>query len=106
MERLTLACGGVAVNSTEDIAEEMLGWAGQVSEVGLPLWTGRTNPERYTVTKAASGFKKENKNRKPSTNEAVEISASEFSFLKSNSKPVSPAAFVEVIGALSKGKRR
>lgn len=30
MERLTLACGGMAVNSTEDISEEMLGWAGQV----------------------------------------------------------------------------
>eukprot|EP00903_Cladosiphon_okamuranus_P019182 g17644.t1 len=35
MERLTLACGGVAVNSTEDISEEMLGWAGQVHEETL-----------------------------------------------------------------------
>lgn len=30
MERLTLACGGMAVNSTDDITEDMLGWAGQV----------------------------------------------------------------------------
>lgn len=30
MERLTLACGGVAVNSTEDLSKEVLGWAGQV----------------------------------------------------------------------------
>ncbi|CAM9639984.1 unnamed protein product [Ectocarpus sp. 12 AP-2014] len=35
MERLTLACGGMAVNSTEDISEEMLGWAGQVHEETL-----------------------------------------------------------------------
>ncbi|CAM9613263.1 unnamed protein product [Laminaria digitata] len=35
MERLTLACGGMAVNSTDDIAEEMLGWAGQVHEETL-----------------------------------------------------------------------
>lgn len=32
MERLTLACGGVAVNSAEDIEEDMLGWAGHVHE--------------------------------------------------------------------------
>lgn len=31
MERLTLACGGMAVNSTEGISEDMLGWAGQVT---------------------------------------------------------------------------
>lgn len=30
MERLTLACGGMAVNSTDDMSEDMLGWAGQV----------------------------------------------------------------------------
>lgn len=30
MERLTLACGGMAVNSTEDLSAEMLGWAGSV----------------------------------------------------------------------------
>lgn len=35
MERLTLACGGMAVNSTDDISEEMLGWAGQVHEETL-----------------------------------------------------------------------
>eukprot|EP00752_Nemacystus_decipiens_P014358 g12772.t1 len=35
MERLTLACGGMAVNSTEDLSEEMLGWAGQVHEETL-----------------------------------------------------------------------
>ncbi|CAN0189289.1 unnamed protein product, partial [Scytosiphon promiscuus] len=35
MERLTLACGGMAVNSTEGISEEMLGWAGQVHEETL-----------------------------------------------------------------------
>lgn len=32
MERLTLACGGVAVNSTDDMSEDMLGWAGEVRE--------------------------------------------------------------------------
>ncbi|CAN0032064.1 unnamed protein product [Ascophyllum nodosum] len=32
MERLTLACGGVAVNSTDDMSEDMLGWAGEVHE--------------------------------------------------------------------------
>ena len=31
MERLTLACGGIAVNSTEGMSEEMLGWAGEVT---------------------------------------------------------------------------
>lgn len=35
MERLTLACGGMAVNSTDDMSEEMLGWAGQVHEETL-----------------------------------------------------------------------
>lgn len=34
MERLTLACGGVAVNSTEGLSLEMLGWAGHVSFLG------------------------------------------------------------------------
>lgn len=34
MERLTLACGGVAVNSTEGLSREMLGWAGHVSIIG------------------------------------------------------------------------
>lgn len=32
MERLALACGGVAVNSFDDLAEEHLGWAGLVYE--------------------------------------------------------------------------
>ncbi|CAM9971485.1 unnamed protein product, partial [Sphacelaria rigidula] len=41
MERLTLACGGVAVNSAEDIEEEMLGWAGLVHEETL-------GDEKYT----------------------------------------------------------
>lgn len=36
MERLTLACGGVAVNSTDDMSEDMLGWAGEVRE--LKMW--------------------------------------------------------------------
>lgn len=32
MERLTLACGGNAVNSVEDLCEEDLGFAGKVYE--------------------------------------------------------------------------
>ncbi|XP_034935616.1 T-complex protein 1 subunit zeta [Chelonus insularis] len=32
MERLTLACGGVAMNSVDDLQEEYLGWAGLVYE--------------------------------------------------------------------------
>lgn len=32
MERLVLACGGVALNSFDDIKEEHLGWAGVVYE--------------------------------------------------------------------------
>lgn len=32
MERLALACGGVAMNSVDDLAEEHLGWAGLVYE--------------------------------------------------------------------------
>jgi T-complex protein 1 subunit zeta len=35
MERLTLACGGTAVNSVEDLTEEDLGRAGHVYEVEL-----------------------------------------------------------------------
>lgn len=35
MERLTLACGGVPMNSIEDMTEDMLGYAGKVSEVTL-----------------------------------------------------------------------
>lgn len=32
MERLALACGGMAVNSVEDMTPEVLGWAGKVYE--------------------------------------------------------------------------
>ena len=35
MERLTLACGGVPMNSIEDMSADMLGYAGRVSEVTL-----------------------------------------------------------------------
>tara|TARA_B110000305_G_scaffold160164_1_gene177224 strand:- start:10 stop:657 length:648 start_codon:yes stop_codon:yes gene_type:complete len=35
MERLTLACGGVPMNSIEDLSADMLGWCGKVSEVTL-----------------------------------------------------------------------
>lgn len=35
MERLTLACGGMAINSTEDMDEDMLGYAGKVYEQTL-----------------------------------------------------------------------
>lgn len=32
MERLALACGGIAMNSVDDLKEEHLGWAGLVYE--------------------------------------------------------------------------
>ncbi|RHY19232.1 hypothetical protein DYB32_010264, partial [Aphanomyces invadans] len=35
MERLTLACGGMAINSTDDMDVSMLGWAGKVYEQTL-----------------------------------------------------------------------
>ncbi|RHY15646.1 hypothetical protein DYB25_008686 [Aphanomyces astaci] len=35
MERLTLACGGMAINSTDDMDVNMLGWAGKVYEQTL-----------------------------------------------------------------------
>lgn len=41
MERLTLSCGGMAINSTEDMDESMLGFAGKVYEQTL-------GEERYT----------------------------------------------------------
>lgn len=41
MERLTLACGGTPINSTEDLEESMLGYAGKVYEQTL-------GEERYT----------------------------------------------------------
>lgn len=41
MERLTLACGGVAVNSVEDLEPDVLGWAGKIREETL-------GEEKYT----------------------------------------------------------
>ncbi|CEG46007.1 t-complex protein zeta subunit [Plasmopara halstedii] len=41
MERITLACGGMPINSTEDMDESMLGYAGKVYEQTL-------GEERYT----------------------------------------------------------
>lgn len=41
MERLTLACGGVAVNSFDDLDESVLGWAGRLHEETL-------GEEKYT----------------------------------------------------------
>jgi T-complex protein 1 subunit zeta len=35
MERLTLACGGFAVNSVDDLEPEILGWAGKIHEETL-----------------------------------------------------------------------
>ena len=35
MERLTLACGGLAVNSEEALTPDCLGWAGKVYEQTL-----------------------------------------------------------------------
>jgi hypothetical protein len=35
MERLTLACGGMPINSVEDLSEDMLGWAGKVRDFSL-----------------------------------------------------------------------
>lgn len=42
MERLSLACGGWAVNSTDDLSPECLGWAGKVSRVRCPALTATT----------------------------------------------------------------
>jgi T-complex protein 1 subunit zeta len=41
MERLTLACGGVAVNSVDDLEPDVLGWAGKIHEETL-------GEEKYT----------------------------------------------------------
>jgi len=54
MERLTLACGGVAVNSTEDLTPEILGYAEEVYEhtLGEEKYTfieGVKNPFSCTV---------------------------------------------------------
>jgi len=35
MERLSLACGGVPINSVEDLSPDQLGWAGKVYEQTL-----------------------------------------------------------------------
>jgi len=47
MERLTLACGGVAVNSVEDLTEKDLGYAEEVHESNI-------GDEKYTFVE---GFK-------------------------------------------------
>lgn len=54
MERLTLACGGVAVNSVEDLSKEVLGFANSVYEhsVGEEKYTfveGVKNPFSVTI---------------------------------------------------------
>jgi len=54
MERLVLACGGVAANSFDDIDEESLGWAGHVYEhvLGEDKYTfveDLKNPKSVTV---------------------------------------------------------
>jgi len=54
MERLTLACGGVAVNSTEDLTSEILGYAEEVYEhtLGEEKYTfieGVKNPFSCTI---------------------------------------------------------
>ncbi len=41
MERLTLACGGIPVNSVEDLEADVLGWAGKIREESL-------GEDRYT----------------------------------------------------------
>ncbi|EZA47557.1 T-complex protein 1 subunit zeta [Ooceraea biroi] len=51
MERLALACGGIAMNSVDDLKEEYLGWAGVVYEhilvsVFIVLIIG---PNKYTL---------------------------------------------------------
>lgn len=38
MERLALACGGIAMNSVDDLQEEQLGWAGLVYEHVLVIY--------------------------------------------------------------------
>jgi T-complex protein 1 subunit zeta len=54
LERLTLACGGNAVNSVEDLTVEDLGWADEVSEIGLgdekyTFIEGVKNPKSCTI---------------------------------------------------------
>jgi len=59
MERLTLACGGVPVNSLESLNETVLGWAGQVYEyvLGEEKYTfieDVKNPKSVTILLKAS----------------------------------------------------
>jgi T-complex protein 1 subunit zeta len=54
MERLTLACGGVAVNATEDLTPDVLGYADEVYEhvLGEDKYTfieGCKNPKSVTI---------------------------------------------------------
>ena len=45
MERLTLACGGFAVNAVEDLTEDCLGYADEVYEhVLVRYYTYLSNP--------------------------------------------------------------
>lgn len=50
MERLTLACGGTAVNAVEDLEPDCLGWAGKVREESL-------GEEKYTFVEDAKHCK-------------------------------------------------
>lgn len=43
MERLTKACGGLAVNSVEDLTPDVLGYAGSVYEHTLVSQSETTN---------------------------------------------------------------
>lgn len=45
MERLALACGGMAVNSVDDLDESSLGYAGLVYEHVLVSWDSRCGRE-------------------------------------------------------------
>lgn len=43
MERLSLACGGSAVNSVDDLTEDVLGYAGSVYEYVLVCYLYHLN---------------------------------------------------------------
>jgi len=54
MERLTLACGGNAINAVDDLTVEDLGWADEVSEISLgdekyTFIEGVKNPKSCTI---------------------------------------------------------
>ena len=52
MERLTLACGGIAMNSVDDLAPDILGQAGLVYEhVLVCMATGPCLINKFTVVK-------------------------------------------------------